>query len=185
MAEKHTGGGSVNVQVGEAARIQGDDARIQWLYDGNGVPQSKEENDKYLETFPVEYLDMNGSQQTMNVTMHKKLKTEIQAIFKEMVSAGFKVIGGDISYRDWGSDGGYRGKFYYSAHTYGHAFDVNPEQNYYINSSGTTVGSHYSPGSDPYSVTQDIINIWKQHGFYWGGDWTSLKDYMHFSYFNH
>ena len=183
--EKHTGGGSVNVQVGEAARIQGDDARIQWLYDGNGVPQSKEENDKYLETFPVEYLDMNGSQQTMNVTMHKKLKTEIQAIFKEMVSAGFKVIGGDISYRDWGSDGGYRGKFYYSAHTYGHAFDVNPEQNYYINSSGTTVGSHYSPGSDPYSVTQDIINIWKQHGFYWGGDWTSLKDYMHFSYFNH
>lgn len=176
---------SVDVQIGEAATIQGQDARIAWLYDGNGVPTSKEQNDKYLETFPVEYLDKSGNRQTMNVTMHKKLKTEIQAIFKEMAAAGFKIIGGDISYRTWGSDAGFKGRFPQSAHTYGHAFDVNPNENYCIYGNGTVVGSYYRPGSDPYSVTDNIINIWKQHGFYWGGDWTSLKDYMHFSYFNH
>lgn len=176
-------GGSA--QIGEAASIQGVEERIAWLYDGNGLPTSKAENDKYLETFPVEYLDRSGSRQTMNVTMHRKLKTEIQAIFKEMADAGFKVIGGDISYRAWGSDAGFKGRFPQSAHTYGHAFDVNPNENYCIYANGTVVGSHYSPGSDPYSVTEPIINIWKQHGFYWGGDWTSLKDYMHFSYFNH
>lgn len=178
----HTSG---SAQLGEAAGIQGRDERIAWLYDGNGVPTSKEENDRYLERFPVEYLDRNGNRQTMNVTMHKKLKTEVQAIFKEMADAGFKVIGGDISYRTWGTDAGFSPPFPQSAHTYGHAFDVNPEQNYCIYGNGQTVGSHYSPGSDPYSVTPQIINIWKQHGFYWGGDWNSPKDYMHFSYFNH
>lgn len=176
---------SGSAQLGEAAGIQGRDERIAWLYDGNGVPTSKEENDRYLERFPVEYLDRNGNRQTMNVTMHKKLKTEVQAIFKEMADAGFKVIGGDISYRTWGTDAGFSPPFPQSAHTYGHAFDVNPEQNYCIYGNGQVVGSHYSPGSDPYSVTPQIINIWKQHGFYWGGDWNSPKDYMHFSYFNH
>lgn len=181
----HTGSSSGSVQAGEAARIQGTEERIAWLYDGNGLPTSKAENDKYLETFPVEYLDRNGNRQTMNITMHRKLKTEVQAIFKEMANAGFKVIGGNISYRAWGSDAGFSGRFPQSAHTYGHAFDVNPTQNYCIYANGNIVGDHYSPGSDPYSVTAPIINIWKQHGFYWGGDWTSLKDYMHFSYFNH
>lgn len=182
--QKHTSG-TGSAQLGEAARIQGTEERIAWLYDGNGLPTSEAENNKYLETFPVEYLDSNGNRQTMNITMHRKLKTEVQAIFKEMADAGFKVIGGNISYRQWGSDAGFQGRFPQSAHTYGHAFDVNPNENYCIYGNGTVVGSYYRPGSDPYSVTEPIINIWKQHGFYWGGDWTSPKDYMHFSYFNH
>lgn len=181
--ENHSEG--VNVQLGEAARIQGTEARIEWLYDGNGLPESEAENNQYLETFPVEYLDANGNRQTMNITMHRKLKTEVQAIFKEMADYGFKIVGGDVSYRQWGFDAGFQGRFPQSAHTYGHAFDVNPDYNYCIYADGTVVGKLYSPGVNPYSVTDPIINIWKQHGFYWGGDWNSLKDYMHFSYFNH
>ena len=174
-----------SASLGEAASIEGEEERIRWLYGDAGVPQSKEENDKYLETFEVEILNASGQRTTMNVTMHKKLKTEVQAIFKEMADAGFKIIGGDISYRAWGSDAGFRGTFPQSAHTYGHAFDVNPNENYCIYADGTVVGSFYRPGENEYSVTEEIINIWKSHGFYWGGDWTSLKDYMHFSYFNH
>lgn len=172
-------------QLGEAAKIKGVDARIEWLYDGNGLPTSKEENDKYLETFPVEINDSSGKRTSMNVTMHKKLKTEIQAIFKEIADTGFKITGGDISYREWGSDAGFKGRFPQSGHTYGHAFDVNPNENYCIYADGRVVGDHYSPGTDPLSVDDTIINIWKAHGFYWGGDWTSLKDYMHFCYFDH
>ncbi|MFR7763129.1 MAG: M15 family metallopeptidase, partial [Eubacterium sp.] len=40
----------------------------------------------------------------------------------------------------------------------------------------------YKPGTNKFSVTQKVINIWKAHGFYWGGDWTGKKDTMHFSY---
>ena len=185
MWQKNHSSGSGTAQLGEAAKITGTEARIAWLYDGKGLPTSKAENDKYLETFPVEYLDRAGNRQTMTVKMHRKLKTEVQAIFKEMADVGFKIVGGDISYRTWGSDSGFKGRFPQSAHTYGHAFDVNPDQNYCIYGNGTVVGKYYRPGSDPYSVTTPIINIWKKHGFYWGGDWHSPQDYMHFSYFNH
>ncbi len=186
MWQKNHSSGSGTAQLGEAAKITGTDERIAWLYDGKGVPTSKAENDKYLENFPVEYLDKSGNRQTMTITMHKKLKTEVQAIFKEMADAGFKIIGGDVSDRPWGSDTGYRGKFPQSAHVYGHAFDVNPDQNYCVYGNGRKpTGYYYRPGSDPYSVTTPIINIWKKHGFYWGGDWHSPQDYMHFSYFNH
>ncbi len=185
MWQKNHSSGSSTAQLGEAAKITGTEARIAWLYDGKGLPTSKAENDKYLEKFPVEYLDKSGNRQTMTITMHKKLKTEVQAIFKEMADAGFKIVGGDVSDRPWGSDAGFKGTFPQSAHVYGHAFDVNPDQNYCIYGNGEVVGKYYRPGSDPYSVTTPIINIWKKHGFYWGGDWHSLKDYMHFSYFNH
>lgn len=173
-------------QLGEAASIVGDEARIEWLYDGNGVPKTREENEKYLEEFDVEILSANGSRTTSKVIMHKKLKTEIQAIFKEMADVGFRVTSTEgLGFDPWRYDDTFGGKWPWSAHAYGHAFDVNPNENYCIYASGKRVGSHYSPGSDPLSVDDTIIGIWKAHGFYWGGDWTSLKDYMHFSYFNH
>lgn len=183
--QKHTGSSTGNAQLGEAARIQGTEERIAWLYDGNGLPSSEAENNRYLETFSVEYLNRSGERRNMDITMHKKLKTEVQAIFKEMADAGFKITGGNQSIRGWNADKAFGGRFPKSAHCYGHAFDVNPTENYCIYGNGSIVGSYYRPGSDPYSVTEPIINIWKQHGFYWGGDWSSPKDYMHFSYFNH
>ena len=123
----------------------------------------------------------------MKITMHTKLKADVQEIFKQMKNAGFRVYGGDISYRQWGTDGGYNQPFYYSAHTYGHAFDINPNENCYMPARNgvCTIGSLYRPGVNQYSVTEEIVNIWKEHGFYWGGDWTAPVDYMHFSYFNH
>lgn len=173
-------------QLGEAAKIVGDEARIEWLYDGNGVPTTPEENEKYLEEFEVEILGANNTRTTSKVIMHKKLKTEVQAIFKEMADAGFRVTGTEgLGFDPWRYNDTFGGKWPWSAHAYGHAFDVNPNENYCIYANGDIVGDHYSPGSDPLSVDDKIVNIWKAHGFYWGGDWTSLKDYMHFSYFNH
>lgn len=179
---------NVKTNPGDAVKYTTQDERIEWLYDGKGVPQTEEENNKYLETFEVEILDGDGNPTTMEITMHTKLKTEVQEIFKEMKEAGFKIHGGDVSFRPWSyGDNGYQGAFYWSAHSYGHAFDVNPIENCYMPSSGSacTVGNLYSPGVNEYSVTEEIVNIWKDHGFYWGGDWTAPIDYMHFSYFDH
>lgn len=185
-AEITGSGSSATVTLGEAAKYTTEAEKIAWLYDGNGVPKTSTENEKYLETFEVEYLDASGQEKTMNLTMHKKLKTEIQAIFREMKSVNFKLEweSGGGSIRGWGTDGGYTGNFSESAHCYGHAVDINVNANPCIGTCGH-VGGTYAPGVDPFSVTEEIVNIWKKHGFYWGGDWTSLKDYMHFSYFNH
>ena len=80
-----------------------------------------------------------------------------------------------------------------SKHALGLAIDINPYYNPYIvyNKNGT--GETYiSPkGSEIYADrTQDFpykidTNDWcyrlfKEHGFTWGGDWNSTKDYQHF-----
>ncbi len=38
-------------------------------------------------------------------------------------------------------------------------------------------------GKDVWDVNHDwmtVVNIFKKHGFVWGGDWNSFKDYPHF-----
>ena len=177
---------TTSVSAGEAANIEGEDNRIAWLYDGNGVPQTEEQNEQYLETFEISYLDETGVLKSMDIKMHKKLKTEVQAIFQDLINIGFKLewSSGGGAMRGWDTDVGYKGKFYQSAHSYGHAIDINVDANPYDGAAGH-VGGTYSPGIDPFSVTEEVVNIWKKHGFYWGGDWNNPKDYMHFSYFNH
>lgn len=178
--------GSNSAAVGEAAQIEGEDARIEWLYDGNGVPQTESENNKYLETFDVEYLDGDGNIQTFSLTMHTKLKAEVQAVFQELIDIGFPIEweSGGGSIRGWNADTGYSGNFFRSAHCYGHAVDINVAANP-CPQCGVGSESDYQPGVNEYSVTEEVVNIWKKHGFYWGGDWSSPKDYMHFSYFDH
>ena len=80
-----------------------------------------------------------------------------------------------------------------SKHALGLAIDINPYYNPYIvyNKNGT--GETYiSPkGSEiyadrtqdfPYKIdTNDLCyRLFKEHGFTWGGDWNSTKDYQHF-----
>lgn len=78
-----------------------------------------------------------------------------------------------------------------SNHAYGLAIDINPFYNPYITyPSGEKI--HISPeGSEPYADrSKDFpykidesdlcYRLFKSHGFTWGGDWNSCKDYQHF-----
>ena len=44
------------------------------------------------------------------------------------------------------------------------------------------VSGDWRPGDDPYSMGPDcsVVRVFKQHGWRWGGDWRSCKDYQHF-----
>lgn len=78
-----------------------------------------------------------------------------------------------------------------SKHAYGLAIDVNPLYNPYVryNKDGSL---HIDPkGSEPYADRSasfpykidenDLcLKLFKEHGFTWGGDWNSMKDYQHF-----
>lgn len=69
-----------------------------------------------------------------------------------------------------------------SKHAFGHAFDINPALNplikademlslatkYDIKVRGTITGS------------EEFVTYLKRLGWEWGGDWTDIKDYMHF-----
>jgi hypothetical protein len=76
----------------------------------------------------------------------------------------------------------------WSEHAYGRAIDVNPIENPYVTSRGTT--SH--PASRPYLSRTPLrpgmaveggalVRAFDALGWGWGGRWSGAKDYQHFS----
>ena len=76
----------------------------------------------------------------------------------------------------------------YSEHAYGRAIDVNPIENPYVTSSGTT--SH--PASRSYvrrtpfrpgmaAEGHALVRAFDAAGWGWGGRWSGAQDYQHFS----
>ncbi|HWS31210.1 MAG TPA: M15 family metallopeptidase [Actinoplanes sp.] len=74
----------------------------------------------------------------------------------------------------------------FSVHSYGKAIDVNTVENPYVK--GTVV---QPPAGKAFTNRENVRpgmirhgdRVWRaftKHGFTWGGDWTSLKDYQHF-----
>ena len=168
-------GGSTT--AGEAAAISLN-ARMKWLFP-NGEPGTEEEMQKYLVHVEVPIINDKGQSTTMTITCHKKLANEIRAAFADMKAAGFKVKPYQTACYAWrmmASGTGAR-----SHHSYGVCIDINSGDNPASYTSG-----NYAPGENPYSITKEIVQIWKDHGFYWGGDWSGhFKDYMHMTYTDH
>ena len=78
-----------------------------------------------------------------------------------------------------------------SKHAYGLAIDVNPFYNPYVTyeKDGTekvspvaALGYAGRSVNFPYKIDEEDLccRLFKEHGFIWGGNWNSLKDYQHF-----
>ena len=78
-----------------------------------------------------------------------------------------------------------------SKHAYGLAIDINPFYNPYVTyeKDGTekvspvaALGYADRSVSFPYKIDEEDLccRLFKEHGFIWGGNWNSLKDYQHF-----
>ena len=75
-----------------------------------------------------------------------------------------------------------------SHHSYGWAIDINPLQNPYVRSDGSVLRRIVKPYRDrtlrrpgmihPRDV---VVRSFARIGWFWGGNWDTLKDYMHFS----
>lgn len=166
-----------HVAAGEAVEVEVEQ-RLDWLFP-DGVPSSPNEMQKYLTQITVPIINKNGKTATMILTVHKKLAAEIKKVFEEMKRAGFKIKPEETAGYSWRTMASNSSKV--SHHSYGCVVDVNWTSN---GASYTSWGYH--PGEDAFSVTKEIVNIWKRHGFYWGGDWsTAYFDPMHFTYTNH
>ena len=75
-----------------------------------------------------------------------------------------------------------------SQHAYGWAIDINPLQNPYVRSDGTTLRHIAKPYRDRSlhrkGMIHDgdiVVRSFAKIGWEWGGHWNTLKDYMHFS----
>ena len=151
------------------------------------------------------YVDFNGDSQKGEMICNKNIAQDIVEIFSELYSSGYQIesiklideFGGDDTASMEANNTScfnYRvvdGTTRLSNHAYGLAIDLNPYYNPYItyNNDGTTncspEGSRaYEDRSAafPYKIDENDLayKLFKEHGFKWGGNWNSVKDYQHF-----
>lgn len=151
---------------------------------GVSVYTSKQQADANMVTIkiPVWHIAQNGEKvpSTANLTVNRAIANEVMQIFTAIYNSPQKFPIKSVGGYNWRSTAT-GGK---SHHSYGTAIDINPTENYCIYNTGKRIGSYWKPYTDPYSMPADgdVVRIFKSYGWTWGGDWNSLKDYMHFSY---
>lgn len=152
----------------------------------------------------VLYHDFNGDVQSGELICHKAIAQDLVEIFYELYEADYPIericlvdeYQGDdeLSMRDNNTSCfNYRalpsGRL--SNHAYGLAIDLNPFYNPYVITRKDGTASIAPAGSEPYvDRTQDFAykidkedlayRLFTEHGFTWGGNWRSSKDYQHF-----
>ena len=153
------------------------------------------------------YIDFNGEEQTGELICNKAIAQDMVEIFYELYRNDYRIervrlvdeYDGDDTLSmldDNTSCFNYRvvdGTTTLSKHAFGCAIDINPFYNPYIiynkNGSGETYispkGSEiYADRSQnfPYKIDENDLcyKLFTEHGFTWGGNWNSAKDYQHF-----
>ena len=111
-------------------------------------------------------LSMDHSKEITIIYCNKKLADVFPAVLADIQAAKLqgeiKTFGGCFNFRSKRSGGKL------STHSWGIAIDLNPE----TNSMGTAG-----------DIRSEIVEIFRLHGFKWGGDWTGkAKDPMHFQF---
>ena len=152
-------------------------------------------------------LHKNASGETLvgEIVCHRMISAALLEIFRELYDASYPVESVRlIDYYDAddeksmeadnSSSFNFRrvaGSKHLSDHAYGLAIDINPFYNPYYKKyeDGHVLvqpvgGSPYLDrvASFPYKITEDdlCVRLFKEHGFEWGGDWQTCKDYQHF-----
>jgi hypothetical protein len=154
----------------------------------------------------VRYRDFKGRVRTGPLIVHETVATGVLGVFRRLYRADFRIhrIKLPPSYRPprpgdyWTSTRNRTAAFNcrpatgnpgsLSHHSYGWAIDINPLQNPYVSSTGAVLRRAAKPYVDrsrraPGMIGPDdvVVRAFARIGWEWGGDWVTLKDYMHFS----
>ena len=156
----------------------------------------------------LQYLDFKGQTREGEMIVHKAVASEVVNIFNELYSINYPIhkmkLVSAYKANDWQSiEAGNTSAFNcrnatgskkWSKHSYGKAIDINPIENPYISRKGHI--SHKAslkyrkrehrldihPDNRALLLKHDkATQIFKKYGWKWGGDWSGVKDYQHFS----
>lgn len=160
-----------------------------------------------LRYLSILYYDFNGEVQQGELICNKGIAQDLLEIFYELYLNEYQIekvrlideYGGDDTASMLDNNTScfnYRvvdGTTNLSKHAIGCAIDINPFYNPYIVFNKDGSGKDYiSPeGSEiyadrsrnfPYKIDENDLcyKLFKEHGFTWGGEWNSCKDYQHF-----
>jgi hypothetical protein len=153
----------------------------------------------------VGFRGFDGRAHTGELLVHRQVAAAVVTVFGRLFAAGFPIermrvtSPAEVTAAPTG-DGNTtaafvcrptRGQTTWSAHAYGLAIDVNPFHNPYR--SGTRVLPELATAyldrgrqlSGMITAAGPVVAAFRAVGWTWGGDWTSPRDYMHFSSTGH
>ncbi len=125
----------------------------------------------------------------LSLEVNKMIAPCLEAVSNELIAnnVAYKpdpAKGGMFCIRDTDGQVGDR-----SYHIYGAACDVNPNtNNYFSNPSGhpydpnCPIASGVVDSGSCFDMAPQFVSAMNHHGFTWGGNWHSIKDYMHFEW---
>ncbi len=155
----------------------------------------------------IKYLSFEGKTKMGEMIVHKEVADEVVDIFHELYTIGYPIhkmkLVSDYKGNDWQSIEADNtsafncrnatGSKKWSRHSYGKAIDLNSIENPYISRSGRIahkVSLQYRKRVHKQDTVADkavllqndkATKIFKKYGWEWGGDWSGVKDYQHFS----
>lgn len=162
---------------------------------------------KDLRYLRIIHIDFNGEDMMGEIIVHKKVSAEVTEIFEALYDVGYPIkkmkLVSEYKGSDWQSIESDNtsafncrsatGSKKWSKHSYGKAIDINPIENPYISRKGYIshkASSAYRKRVHKKSSYADkavllkndkAVQIFEKYGWKWGGDWSGVKDYQHFS----
>lgn len=158
-----------------------------------------------LRYIKVLHKNLQGETMLGEMVCNKAIASDLLVIFQKLYDASYPIErmvlidsynADDISSMEANNSSSFNFRFVsgtnkLSKHSEGMAVDINPLYNPYVKkrADGTVVVSPESATphvnrkkSFQYKICRNdlCVKLFKQHGFSWGGDWKSLKDYQHF-----
>lgn len=181
------------------------DAKLQALMEGHSAKVEKGIDWDQLRYLRVLHRDADGNAIVGEMVCNVMIANDLVEIFKALFVEGYPIermrlvdhYGGDDEasmcdnntscFNQRAITAGGR----ISKHSDGLAVDINPRYNpyYKVKASGKvivkpeeSVGYLDRNVAFPYKIQKGDLcyRLFKQHGFHWGGDWASGKDYQHF-----
>ena len=148
------------------------------------------------------YVGMDGRAHTGRIVVHGDVASEVVTVLRRLYAARFPIrrmvpvdAYGGSDYRSIEADNTSAfncryvdGTTRWSEHAYGRAIDLNPIENPYVTSSGTTSHAEsrrylrrapYRPGMAVAGGA--VVRAFDAVGWRWGGRWSGARDYQHFS----
>ena len=167
---------------------------------GVSFPENAEIKLDDLRYLKLSYIDFEGRPQIGEMVCNKAIAGDLVEIFKELYEARYPIksirliddFGGDddASIRaDNTSCFNYRKKVgvrELSKHALGLAVDINPFENPYVRPTRVRPAEarEFADRTKdfPHKIDKDDLcyQLFRAHGFSWGGTWRSVKDYQHF-----
>jgi hypothetical protein len=153
-----------------------------------------------LRAVTVSFVDFAGAPSTGRLVVHADVADAVVAVFAQLYAQRFPIARMEPVEAFGGSDDASMaadntsafncrattGGSGFSEHSYGTAIDLNPVENPYVKGSTVLPAAGRAfvdrrPGRGVVLAGDPVVRTFADHGFSWGGDWSSLKDYQHFS----